>query len=334
MVTLIGGCCSVILRLSLSPDDGSWWSKLQREIDWNAQRFPVLSAPDVPAARKRRSPADPARQCSSHCQRHHGHTCHPASPAAVNAGRKNRQPFYTAVASHPDRSWQDAHTTNAGACCRGAHVPHVPPAALRSELRSSRAAQAPSLAAWDPTLRPKRMALAALWTWRCHSAFDCRRNGGDRPLGAPYGGKRAHSTMACGTQTRPSLTSGGSIGGACRRKGIPCRSARDLLYMSAHSPGTRRVRSQKSICLFIECRLGTVNNLITNVAESCIVLCVVKRTRKASHVEAADACRVCSHAQTQLLRQSTRAWRRSCGACKHHRCANYSLEIWKHGELW
>lgn len=236
-LTLIGGCCSVILRLSLSPDDGSWWSKLQREIDWNAQRFSVLSAPDMTAARNRRSLADPARQCGSHCQRHHGHACHPASPAAVSAGRRNRQPFYTAVASHPDRSCQDAHTTNPGACCRGAHVPHVPHAAPRPELRSSRAAQAPSLAAWDPTLRPKRMALAALWTWRCHSAFDCRRNGGDRPLGSPHGGKRAHSTMACGTQTRPSLTSGGSISGACRRKGAPCRSARDLRN-TAHPPGT------------------------------------------------------------------------------------------------
>lgn len=72
-----------------------------------------------------------------------------------------------------------------------------------------------------------------------------------------------------------------------------------------------------------------MNNLITNVAESGKVLCAVKRTRTAPHVEAADTCRVCSHAQTQLLRQSTRAWRRSCGACKHHRCAIHSMEKWR-----
>ena len=238
-LTLIGECCSVILRLSLSPDDGSWWSKLQREIDWNSRRFSVLSAPDVPAVRNRRSMADPARQCGSHCQRHHGHACHPASPAAAPAGRRNRQPFYTAVASHPDRSCQDAHTTNAGACCQRVH--HISNAAPRSEPQSSRAARAQSVAAWDATLRPKRMALAALWTWRCHSAFDCRRNGGDRSLGTPHGGKRAHSTMACGTQTRPSLTGGSNISGACRRKGVPCRSARDVLHMSFYSPGTQHI---------------------------------------------------------------------------------------------
>lgn len=55
----------------------------------------------------------------------------------------------------------------------------------------------------DAAQNTQRLALAALWTWRCHSAFDCRRG----KSGARGTGK--------------SVDGGGGVNGQCRRR-VPC----------------------------------------------------------------------------------------------------------------
>lgn len=55
----------------------------------------------------------------------------------------------------------------------------------------------------DAAQNTKRLALAALWTWRCHSAFDCRRGPG-------YAGPTAKADDGRGVH-----------GGQCRRR-VPC----------------------------------------------------------------------------------------------------------------
>ena len=70
----------------------------------------------------------------------------------------------------------------------------------------------------DAAQYTQRLALAALWTWRCHSAFDCRRG---------RGGARGTAKSVDGD--------GGGGGGQCRRR-VPCS-------VCAHAPSRLLRRS-------------------------------------------------------------------------------------------
>lgn len=178
---------SVILKLSLRPGDGSWWHRLQKEVESNAQQF----AGAMHHARP------PNRRCS--CSQQRCSCDNGPAPPVPQLQQQHCHHVCGSAAAHPrNHSLQPQR-------CGQQHKTEQ----LYSEC-----------SAHDAAAHRKRLALAALWTWRCHSAFDCHRGGGGGiGIGGGVGGGGASS---CGKRNAGTQATGDRGAGLCRRK-VPCR---------------------------------------------------------------------------------------------------------------
>lgn len=194
--------CRVILKLSLDPSSEkskgckSWCCRLQHEVNTHCQR---LQRSKLTLPKSYGNDSSPAKSRMSHCQRCHGHPCHPSADASRGA---HAGPLQRPQAPH-------SHSQAQPLTARGA---------------LSRAG------GFDSTMRPKRLALNALWTSRCLSAFDCRSNGDEYSaqinLEFPTCTRDPFSHAArSGMQTCAAAVRGvnSSSSGLCHRRAGPCR---------------------------------------------------------------------------------------------------------------